>query len=107
EIYVGVGQSTKYLNLRTSYEQAERACFIARKEKRVVFEEELQLEMLQYSINKETKKRFIERTIAPIIADENLVNTMSCWLENNMSINRTSEELFIHKNTLYYRLQKI
>src|SRR5699024_1721645 len=107
EIYVGVGQATEYLHLRTSYEQAERACLIAKKEKRIIFEEELRLEMLQYSLNLETKKKFIERTIAPILADEVLVDTMCCWLENNMSINLTSEKLFIHKNTLYYLLQKI
>lgn len=107
EIYVGIGQATEYAHLRKSYEQAERACFIAKKEKRIVFEEELQLEMLQYSLNEETKEKFIERTIAPILSDKTLVDTMCCWLDNDMSINRTSEKLFIHKNTLYYRLQKI
>lgn len=107
DVYVGVGKETDYLNIRTSYEQAERSCFVAKKENRIVFEEELRLEMLQYSIDQKTKRHFIERTVAPIIAEETLLGTLKCWLGNNMSINKTAEELFIHKNTLYYRLQKI
>jgi len=107
EVYVGVGQSTGYLDLLTSFEQAERACLIARKEQRIIFEEQLQFEMLQYRLDKQTKQKFIERTIATILSDKNLVATISCWLKNGMSIQKTAEELYIHKNTLYYRLQKI
>lgn len=107
EVHVGVGKVTDYLDLRTSYEQAERACFIANSERRIVFEEDLQFEMLQYSISPEVKEKFIKRTIAPILSDDVLMNTLYAWLKNNLSINETAKALYIHKNTLYYRLKKI
>ncbi|MHC1761225.1 MAG: PucR family transcriptional regulator [Negativicutes bacterium] len=36
-----------------------------------------------------------------------LVNTLSVYLEENENCSRVSERLYIHKNTLQYRLQKI
>lgn len=107
EVYVGVGQSTGYMNLATSFEQAERACLIARKENKIVFEEQLQFEMIQYELEKNTKEKFIKRTISPILSNRTLFETLNSWLKNNMSIKKTSKDLHIHKNTLYYRLEKI
>ena len=36
-----------------------------------------------------------------------LVKTLYCYLINGQSVNRTCQALFIHRNTLYYRLDKI
>lgn len=107
DVYVGVGQKTNYDELHLSYQQAERAVLIARREKRVVFEEQLKFEMLQYSLDEKIKHQFISRTILPIIHDRTLIETLQCWMEHHMSIQETAKALFIHKNTLYYRLQKI
>lgn len=106
-IYIGVGQKTNYTELQLSYEQAERAVIIAKKENRIVFEKQLKFEMLQYSVDEEIKQEFIQRTILPIVNDKTLIETLSSYLENDMSIQETAKALFIHKNTLYYRLQKI
>lgn len=35
------------------------------------------------------------------------LHTLRSWLENDMSIQKTADALHIHKNTLYYRLEKI
>ena len=41
-------------------------------------------------------------------ADENmLVETLFTYISNKFSIKKTCEELFIHRNTLYYRFEKI
>ena len=41
-------------------------------------------------------------------ADENmLVETLFAYVNNQFSIKKTCEELFIHRNTLYYRFDKI
>lgn len=106
-VCVGVGQVMSYTKIATSFKQAEAACIIAQKEKKIVFEEELRFEMLQYQLDDQTKKIFIERTISSILDDESLLKTLDSWLENNMSIQHTAEALNIHKNTLYYRLEKI
>lgn len=103
----GVGQALGYKNITLSYDQAERACLIASKTKQITFEEELQFEMLQYALDKTTKKIFIERTISLLREDRTMLVTLRSWLENDMSIQKTAAELYIHKNTLYYRLKKI
>jgi carbohydrate diacid regulator len=36
-----------------------------------------------------------------------IIETLSCFFACNQSINKTAERLFIHKNTLQYRLIKI
>lgn len=40
-------------------------------------------------------------------SEHSLVKTMFAYLNNSMSVQKTCEELYIHRNTLYYRLQKI
>lgn len=39
--------------------------------------------------------------------DENLLNTGINFIENGLNISRTSNILFLHRNTLIYRLEKI
>lgn len=107
EVYVGVGKPTDYVNLKQSHEQAERACQIAQKEKRIMFEEELRFEMIQHEIKQQTKSQFIHRTIAPIKKEKVLLKTLRSWFEHDMSIQNTAATLHIHKNTLYYRLEQV
>lgn len=107
KVFVGVGQQHNYENLSKSYEQSERAAIIAKKEKRIIFEDQLRFEMLQYGLQKDIKKQFINRTISPLLEEKHLLETLNSWLDNNMSIQKTAEALYIHKNTLYYRLQKM
>lgn len=39
--------------------------------------------------------------------DAELLNTINIFLKNNLSITNTAKELYIHRNTLIYRLDKI
>lgn len=39
--------------------------------------------------------------------DINLLNTGICFIENSQNISKTSSSLFLHRNTLIYRLDKI
>lgn len=104
---VGIGQPTDYNMMHQSLEQAERACAIAQKENRIIFEDELRFEMIQHGIDVQTKWKFIERTIAPIREESVLIDTLTSWFDHDMSIQRTAATLHIHKNTLYYRLEQI
>ncbi|MBQ5484190.1 MAG: helix-turn-helix domain-containing protein, partial [Lachnospiraceae bacterium] len=36
-----------------------------------------------------------------------LMEVLSCYLKNDGSVKATSEQLFIHRNTVNYRLSKI
>lgn len=106
-VAVGIGQPNNFLNLKESLIQAERACIISKTKGEIVFEEQLQFEIIQYGLDINTKLKFIQRTIYPIMQDETLMETLESWLRNDKSIPKTSEELYVHRNTLYYRLEKI
>lgn len=41
------------------------------------------------------------------INDPTLINTILCWFENNCDIKKTSTKLYIHPNTLRYRLKRV
>lgn len=107
EVSVGIGKPTDYVNLKQSHEQAERACKIAQKEKRIIFEVELRFEMIQHEISQHTKLQYISRTIAPIAEEDVLLQTLRNWFDHDMSIQNTATTLHIHKNTLYYRLEQV
>ena len=39
--------------------------------------------------------------------DRETLMTIQCFLENNLNVSETSRKLFVHRNTLVYRLEKI
>ena len=54
----------------------------------------------------------IDCYLAPLIKQEgskgvNLIHTLKVYLENNGNIKKTAEQLFIHRSTLQYRLDRI
>lgn len=55
---------------------------------------------------------FIENTLQPVIDydeknDTNLVQILRSYMKNNGSVQATADELFVHRNTVNYRLNKI
>jgi carbohydrate diacid regulator len=42
-----------------------------------------------------------------ILSDKELLNTGNCYLANNLNVSETARELYIHRNTLIYRIDKI
>lgn len=63
-------------------------------------------------INEKEAYEFINHYLEPIITyddttDSYLLNTLTVYLENHQNLAVTSRELFIHRNTLLYRIEKI
>ena len=54
-------------------------------------------------------KRFLEPIQKLKAKDTNgcLYKTLVCWFSHNTSANLTAEQLYIHRNTLEYRLKRI
>ena len=49
---------------------------------------------------------FGDRSIPDEIDDETL-NTINKFFENNLNVSETSRQLFVHRNTLVYRIEKL
>lgn len=66
----------------------------------------------RFQINKQYVKLMIDTFISPLLTyDQNhnteLLNTLGTYLDNDFSRTKTSKALFIHKNTLSNRINKI
>lgn len=106
-VYIGMGEQKEFYMLKDSFHQAEVAVTVAARQDRIVFEEDLKLELLYYSIPEETREKFLQRTIEPILCEHELLQTLEVWLRTTGSLQEIADDLHIHKNTLKYRLQKI
>lgn len=63
-------------------------------------------------LREETLQAFYNEHLEPLIREDretnsNLVDTLRCYLMNNCSAVAASRQLFIHKNTLFYRINRI
>jgi carbohydrate diacid regulator len=106
--HCGIGQIVSAAELKNSFRQAERALKIAKqKQKLIIFDEELLFEMILEELNSKTKKEFINRTIAPLLAEKELLETLKELFKQNNSLKNTANALHIHINTLHYRLKKV
>ena len=101
---IGVGQPG---DLKSSFLQAQTAINISIRQKKIVFEEDLKLELLYYELSDDCINTFLSRTIKPILEDKELFDTLEVYFNDNGSLQEIADKLFIHKNTLKYRLSKI
>ncbi|MEE6452495.1 sugar diacid recognition domain-containing protein [Gottfriedia acidiceleris] len=106
-IAAGVGQQITPKQLHHSYHQADRALKVALKTSSIIFDEDLTIDLILQELSQEIKKTFIERTIAPLLNEEDLFITIKEYLNQNQSLKNTAQSLHIHINTLLYRLGKI
>ncbi|MGD7009668.1 CdaR family transcriptional regulator [Metabacillus sp. 84] len=106
-VYLGAGKTVKPQRLSESYIQAERALKSSGVKRRVIFDEDLTVEMLLCEVRPETKEEYIERILSPLLPERDLYQTLIMLFEKNHSLKKTAEGLHIHINTLHYRLKKI
>lgn len=104
---IGIGNINHFYELKESFRQAEIALAVSERQERIVFEEDLKLELLYYSIPEEVQKEFLRRTIEPLVEEEDLMLSLETWIQKKKSLQEVADALHIHKNTLIYRLNKI
>ena len=108
----GIGQPCKnYTLLGHSYEQADKSCCISQKSRQtqIMRYDELSIDLLVEEIPPQIKADFVNKVFGG--CKKNDVDEWKVLLRaffvSNGSISKVSEELFIHKNTLQYKLNKI
>jgi carbohydrate diacid regulator len=105
--YAGVGPSAPPAMLYRSYTKAEQALKMAKRIQSIVFDEELMLEMITGELSSDTKSEYIQRTIGPLLKENDLLETLAELFKQDRSLKNTAQSLYIHINTLHYRLKKI
>ena len=81
--------------------------------RQVLTPEELGVEELLLRVDdNEWSSDFVRRQIGPILQHDQmhggeLTKSLKCYLDNNCAITAAAEELYVHPNTLRYRLTKV
>ncbi len=113
--YVGVGsRMTDISNLHVGYSRAKAAVQMAKKRKKELFYfDQMGLYRLLYMVDDNCLLReMAEEPLRPLLEYDqkhhaNYVDTLELYLKHNGSIQAVSEEMFTHRNTVIYRMNKI
>ncbi|MFU2017680.1 CdaR family transcriptional regulator [Peribacillus butanolivorans] len=110
---IGIGTIGSLTDLNNSYHAAWRALRIGKKmtdHPEIFYIKDFVLEELLSYIHKNTAHHFVEETVTKLTQypdyDE-LFRTITAWCESSLSPINSSKALNIHRNTLFYRLNKI
>lgn len=96
-----------------SFKEAKMACEVGKifySDRKVIAYSNLGIGRLVYQLPMQMCKVFIREIFdgkSPDDFDEETLTTISKFFENNLNVSETSRQLFIHRNTLVYRLDKI
>ncbi|MBE6712579.1 MAG: PucR family transcriptional regulator [Ruminococcaceae bacterium] len=114
KVVVGMGTVASSLKeLARSYKEAQVAIEVGKvfdTEKSVVNYENLGIGRLIYQLPSTLCDMFLNEVFkkgALESLDRETLLTIQCFFENNLNVSETSRKLFVHRNTLVYRLEKI
>ena len=100
-------------DISRSYKEAKMALDIGKifySERNIVAYNKLGLGRLIYQLPVQMCRMFIHEIFGgktPDDFDEETLQTINKFFENSLNVSETSRQLFIHRNTLVYRLDKI
>ena len=113
---VNIGISTVVDNLKDlarAYKEAQVALDVGKvfeTEKNIVSYENLGIGRLIYQLPTTLCEMFLQEVFKKgslESLDRETLMTIQCFFENNLNVSETSRKLFVHRNTLVYRLEKI
>lgn len=100
-------------NISASFKEAKMALEVGKifeEEKIVMKYEKLGIGRLIYQLPNNLCKMFVEEVLQGISMssfDDETLATVAKFFENNLNVSETSRQLYIHRNTLVYRLDKL
>lgn len=113
---VNIGISTIVENLKDlarAYKEAQIALEVGKvfeTEKNIISYENLGIGRLIYQLPTTLCEMFLQEVFkrgSLESLDRETLMTIQCFFENNLNVSETSRKLFVHRNTLVYRLDKI
>lgn len=114
EIHIAYGTVVKEIKeVSRSYKEAKMAMDVGKiffDERNIIAYSELGIGRLIYQLPIPLCKMFIKEIFggkSPDDFDEETLTTINKFFENSLNVSETSRQLFIHRNTLVYRLDKL
>ena len=114
KVYISIGTVVSDLkDVSRSYKEAKMALEVGKifeNEKLIVNYEKLGIGRLIYQLPLSLCKMFIKEVLHGLTMDdfdEETLATVNKFFENNLNVSETSRQLYIHRNTLVYRLDKL
>ena len=113
---VAIGISTVVDNIKDlagAYKEAQVAIEVGKvfdTEKNIISYENLGIGRLIYQLPTTLCEMFLQEVFKKgsiESLDRETLLTVQCFFENNLNVSETSRKLFVHRNTLVYRLEKI
>ncbi len=111
---VGIGTTARHLReLADRYKEAQVAIEVGKvfdDDKMIIHYDNLGIGRIIYKLPRTLCEMFLGEVFkkSPIDAlDQETLETINRFFENNLNVSETSRKLFVHRNTLVYRLEKI
>lgn len=105
-LQVAIGRSVPVFQLQHSYTSALTALktLSASSDNFALFDE-LTLELILSSVEDGSRERFCNKTISALSAED--LDIIKVYFSEDMSLTQTCNKLYLHKNTLQYKLNRI
>lgn len=114
KVSIGIGTAVESIkDLARSYKEAQVAIEVGKvfdTEKNIVSYENLGIGRLIYQLPTTLCEMFLSEVFkngSIETLDRETLLTIQCFFENNLNVSETSRKLFVHRNTLVYRLEKV
>ena len=114
KVVIGIGTVVGHIrDLARAYKEAQMAIDVGKvfdTERSIVNYDNLGIGRLIYQLPTTLCEMFLEEVFKknPIDAlDQETLFTINKFFENNLNVSETARKLFVHRNTLVYRLEKI
>ncbi len=115
KVHVGYGNVVQQLpEIAESYQEARMALEVGRvfyAERDTISYGKLGIGRLIYQLPMSLCSMFIKEVfgdnVPEILDDEEAMSTINKFFENNLNISETARQLYVHRNTLVYRLERI
>ena len=111
---IGVGSISNHLReLAERYKEAQVAIEVGKvfdDDKMIIHYDNLGIGRIIYKLPRTLCEMFLNEVFkrSPIDSlDQETLDTINKFFENNLNVSETSRKLFVHRNTLVYRLEKI
>ena len=111
---IGIGTTANHLReLADRYKEAQVAIEVGKvfeNEKPVIHYDNLGIGRIIYQLPTTLCEMFLSEAFKknPIEAlDEDTLDTINRFFENNLNVSETARKLYVHRNTLVYRLEKV